>query len=197
MSHKEIIILQSVWRTKHYSSVSLEEQSLYIVHTVVYEQMHIPPKNDREQNPQPSFFCTSKSISLKSKLSGTECSQQPSSQRTAGEKKEKIVTSRKADKLRITAPDAIIIMRAIELHLERSHLLGSHAGPGCVYLYRKPDGRNHPLHTSLSVLADPTGAVTSVFPDLLGEPHYQLQRTQPSLMVLCLHVLPCLPQVGA
>lgn len=86
-------------------------------------------------------------------------------------------------------------MKAIELHLERSHLLGSHAGPGCVYLYRKPDGRNHPLHTSLSMLADPTGAVTYVFPDLLGESHCQLQRTQPSLMVLCLHVT-ALPSTG-
>lgn len=98
----------------------------------------------------------SKSISLKSKLSGTECSQQPSSQREEQRgKNEKIVTSRKADKLRITAPDAIIIMRAIELHLERSHLLGSHVGSGCVYLHKKPDGRTHPLltHPPVSICA--------------------------------------------
>lgn len=95
----------------------------------------------------------SKNIPLKSKLSGPECSQQPSKQRAeqqgVGEKER--VTSRKADKLRITAPYAIIVMKAIELHLERSHLLGCHAGPGGVYLHRKADGRTYPLHTHTPV----------------------------------------------
>lgn len=60
---------------------------------------------------------------------------------------EKRVTSRNADKLRTTALDAIIIMRAIELHLERSHGLGSPAVTGRMYLLKKPDGRTPPLHT--------------------------------------------------
>lgn len=66
---------------------------------------------------------------------------------------EKIVTSRNADKLRTTAADAIIITRAIELHLDRSHGLGSPAVPGRVCLFEKPDGRtrpsvHHPHHPS-------------------------------------------------
>ena len=45
------------------------------------------------------------------------------------------------------------------------------------------------------MLAAPKGAVTYVIPDLLGESRCQLQRTQPSLMVLSHRILPCLPEV--
>lgn len=143
--------------------------------------MHIAQKKDREQNAQPSFFCKSKSISLKSKLSGTECSQQPPRQSEEQRRKnKKIVTSRKADKLRITAPDSIIITRAIELHLERSHLLGSHTGPGCGYLCKKPDGRTTPsiapisIHTRRSL-----GCRHLRYPRPPGDSHHQTQHTQP------------------
>lgn len=75
-------------------------------------------------------------------------------------------------------------MRAIELHLDRSHGLGSPAVPGRVYLFEKPDGRtrpsiHHPPHPSLPLptLAVPKGAVTCVSPDL---------------RVLRLHILLCL-----
>lgn len=103
--------LQSVWRPKQYSFLSLEGQSLCTVNRAAWKEMHTLQKKDREQNPQPCCFCTSRRISLKSKLSGTECSPQPSRHREEqqGENK-KIGTGRKADKLRITAPGARIVM---------------------------------------------------------------------------------------
>lgn len=118
--------LQSVWRPKQYSFLSLEEPSLCTANTAACKEMHTFQEKDREQNPQPRCFCPSRRISLKSQLSGTEWSLQPSSHREEqrGENK-KIGTGRKADKLRVTAPDAIIIMRAIGLHLERSRFFGS------------------------------------------------------------------------
>lgn len=169
--------MQIVWRLKQYSSLSLEEPSLCTVNRAACKEMHTLQKKDREQNPQPRCFCTSRRISLKSQLSGTECSPQPSSHREEqqGENK-KIGTGRRADKLRITTPGTIIIMRANGLHLERSWFFESW---GCGFAQKGSWQEPAPLYTPISIQALSKGAVTNVIPDLPRESHNQLQAALP------------------
>lgn len=159
--------------------------------------MHTLQKKDREQNPQPRCFCTSRRISLKSQLSGTECSPQPCRHGKEQRGGNKIGAGRKAGKLRITAPGAIIV-RVTGLHLERSQCFGSRVVLGVrICTKRQLAGREGaPTHSSISIQAHSKGTANRIIPDLPGESHHQLQGMPPSLMGLCLHTLPCSQRWG-
>lgn len=100
--------------------------------------------------------------------------------RTAGRNK-KIGTGRKAEKLRITAPGAIIIMRVAGLHLEQSRIFGSQVVLAVWICTKRQLEEPAPPHTPIFIQALSKGTVT-IIPDVPGE-----NIRQPFLKLLCLH----------